>query len=197
MLLLIITFCGILMFVLGLHLLIKNYKDGKYIKKYGLLTYAGLIIVLLGMISLNEHVITSLLGDLSRTLPLVIIISICMIASKLLLEPTFLKDKVEKGTSMKKCIQCNNSFSFYDRLKSIINGNLKCSHCNAIYKSKPNVDRGIYYSIIFIAVIIVFNHIVILGDFMLQIKLQILTIIIAYPLFDLIPNRWQRYEKIN
>ena len=98
---------------------------------------------------------------------------------------------------MKKCIQCNNSFSFYDRLKSIINGNLKCSHCNAIYKSKPNVDRGIYYSIIFIAVIIVFNHIVILGDFMLQIKLQILTIIIAYPLFDLIPNRWQRYEKIN
>ena len=197
MLLLIITFCGILMFVLGFHLLIKNYKDGKYIKKYGLLTYAGLIIVLLGMISLNEHVITSLLGDLSRTLPLVIIISICMIASKLLLEPTFLKDKVEKGTSMKKCIQCNNSFSFYDRLKSIINGNLKCSHCNAIYKSKPNVDRGIYYSIIFIAVIIVFNHIVILGDFMLQIKLQILTIIIAYPLFDLIPNRWQRYEKIN
>ena len=197
MLLLIITFCGILMFVLGLHLLIKNYKDGKYIKKYGLLTYAGLIIVLLGMISLNEHVITSLLGDLSRTLPLVIIISICMIASKLLLEPTFLKDKVEKGTSMKKCIQCNNSFSFYDRLKSIINGNLKCSHCNAIYKSKPNVDRGIYYSIIFIAVIIVFNHTVILGDFMLQIKLQILTIIIAYPLFDLIPNRWQRYEKIN
>ena len=196
MLLLIITFCGILMFVLGLHLLIKNYKDGKYIKKYGLLTYAGLIIVLLGMISLNEHVITSLLGDLSRTLPLVIIISICMIASKLLLEPTFLKDKVEKGTSMKKCIQCNNSFSFYDRLKSI-NGNLKCSHCNAIYKSKPNVDRGIYYSIIFIAVIIVFNHIVILDDFMLQIKLQILTIIIAYPLFDLIPNRWQRYEKIN
>ena len=196
MLLWVIVFVGILIFISGLYFLVKNYKDGKYIKKYGLLTYTGLIVALIGIILLNEPVITSLPGNLPTTVLLVIVIFTSMIASKLLLEPTFFKNKVKKDIFMKNCIQCSNSFSFYDRLKSI-NGNLKCSYCNAIYKSKPNVDRGIYYGIIFIAIIIVFNHIIILNNFMLQIKLQILTIIITYPLFDLIPNRWQKYEKIN
>jgi hypothetical protein len=32
---------------------------------------------------------------------------------------------------------------------------------------------------------------------MLQIKFQTLIIMITYPLFDLLPHRWQRYEKIS
>ncbi len=98
---------------------------------------------------------------------------------------------------MKNCTQCNNSFSFYDRLKAIINGYLKCSHCNAIYEPKRNGYRGIYIFTILIANIFVFNHIIILNDFMLKIKLQILIIMITFPLFDLLPHRFQRYEKIN
>ncbi|MCC3868271.1 hypothetical protein [Terrisporobacter mayombei] len=197
MLLWIIVFVGTLIFVSGLYLLIKNYKDGKYIIGYGLLTYAGVAIVLLGVILLMEPVFTSLPGNLPITLPLVIDILICIIASKLLFEPTFLKNKTKRGIFIKKCTQCNKSFSFYDRLKVFINGHLKCSHCNAIYEPKHNVDRGIYFGIILIANIIIFNHIIVLNNFMLQIKLQILIILITYPLFDLLPNRWQRYEKIS
>ena len=197
MLLWIIVFVGTLILVSGLYLLIKNYKDGKYTKGYGLLTYAGVTIVLLGVILLMEPVFTSLPGNLPKTLPLVIAISTGIIASKLLLEPTFLKNKVKRGVFIKNCTQCNKRFSFYGRLKVFINGHLKCSHCNAIYEPKHHVERGIYFGIILIANIIVFNHFIILNNFMLQIKLQILTIIITYPLFDLVPNRWQRYEKIS
>ena len=197
MLLWIMVFVGTLIFVSGLYLLVKNYKDGKYIKGYGLLTYAGLAMVLLGVILLMEPVFTSLSGNLPKTVPLVIAICTCIIASKLLLEATFLKNKIKRGVFIKNCTQCNNSFSFYNRLKALINGYLKCSHCNAIYEPKHNVDRGIYFSIILIANIIVFNHIIILNNFMLQIKLQTLIIMITYPLFDLLPHRWQRYEKIS
>lgn len=99
---------------------------------------------------------------------------------------------------MKNCTQCNNSFSFYARLKTFINnGDLKCSRCNAIYKSKYNVYRGIYFFIILISNMFVFNNIIILNNFMLKVKLQILIIIISFPLFDLLPHRWQRDEKIN
>lgn len=197
MILWIIVFVGTLIFLSGLYFLIKNYKDGKYIKGYGLLTYAGVVIVLLGVILLMEPVFTSLPGNLPKTLPLIIAILIGIIASKLLLEPTFFKNKIKRGVFIKKCTQCNRSFSFYGRLKVFIDGHLKCSNCNAIYQSKHNVDRGIYFGIIFIANIILFNHIIILNNLMLQIKLQILMIMITYPLFDLIPNRWQRYEKIS
>lgn len=197
MLLLIIVFIGSLILASGLYLLIKNCNGGIYIKGYGLLTYAGVAIVILGVILLMEPVFTSLPGNFPITLPLVIATLICIIASKLLLEPTFLKNKVKRGVFIKKCTQCNKNFSFYDRLKVFINGHLKCSYCNAIYEPKHNVDRGIYFGIILIANIILFNHIIILNNFMLQIKLQILIILITYPLFDLIPNRWQRYEKIS
>jgi uncharacterized protein (DUF983 family) len=191
------VFVGTLIFVLGLYLLVKNYKNGKYIKGYGLLTYAGVAMVLLGVILLMEPVFTSLPGNLPKTVPLVIAICTCIIASKLLLEPTFLKNKIKRGVFIKNCTQCNKVFSFHNRLKVLINGYLKCSHCNAIYEPKHNVDRGIYFGIIFIANIIVFNHIIILNNFMLQIKWQTLMIMITYPLFDLLPHRWQRYERIS
>ncbi|SHH43185.1 C1 domain-containing protein [Tepidibacter thalassicus] len=197
MLLWIMFFVGTLIFVSGLYLFVKNYKNGKYIKGYGLLTYVGIVMVLLGVILLIEPVFTSLPGNLPKTVPLVITICTCIIVSKLLLEPTFLKPKIKRGVFIKNCTQCNKKFSFYNRLKVLINGYLKCSHCNAIYEPKHNVYRGIYFGIIFIATIIVFNHIIILNNFMLQIKLQTLIIIITYPLFDLLPHRWQRYEKIN
>lgn len=197
MLLWIMVFGGVLMFFSGLYFLVKNYKNGKYIKGYGLLADVGVLMILLGVILLMEPVFTSLPGKLSMTVPLVIATFTIIISSKLLLEPIFFKKKTTEDVIIKNCIQCNKRFSFLNRLKSFTNGNLKCSHCNAVYKPKHNVDRGIYFAIIYIANIIVFNHIIILNNFMLQLKLQILIIFIAYPLFDLLPNRWQRYEKIS
>jgi CXXC-20-CXXC protein len=197
MILWIMVFLGTLIFVSGLYLLIKNYNNGNYIKAYGFLTYAGFAMVLLGVILLMEPVFTSLSGNLPKTVPLVIAISTSIIASKLLLEPTFLKNKIKKGVFIKNCTQCNKRFSFYNRLKAFINGHLKCSNCNTIYEPKHNVERGIYVGIMFIANIIIFNHIIILNNFMLQIKLQTLMTITTFPLFDLLPHRWQRYEKIS
>lgn len=42
----IMVFVGVLILVPSLYLLVKNYKNGKYIKRYGALTYTGFVIVL-------------------------------------------------------------------------------------------------------------------------------------------------------
>ena len=100
---------------------------------------------------------------------------------------------------VRNCTECNHKFKFYDRLKYFfsLEGHLKCSKCNSIYKSKANVYRGIYIFIITMSNIFVFNNIIILNDFMLKFKLQILILFITIPLFDLLPHRLHRYEKIN
>lgn len=107
--------------------------------------------------------------------------------------------RLKGETIVRNCTECNHKFTFYDRLKCILSlkEHLKCTECNSIYKSKANVYRGIYTFIILISNMFVFNNIIILNDFMLKIKLQILMIIITFPLFDLLPHRWHRYEKIN
>ncbi len=97
---------------------------------------------------------------------------------------------------MKNCTKCKNKFTFLDRLKALFNGHLKCTHCDADYRSKPNIYRGIYIFIMLTLNIVVFNHVIILHHFLTQTTLQILIIIITFPLFDLFPNKWQKYEKI-
>ena len=84
---------GILTFLLGIYFLIKNYKHGKYSKGYGLLSYLGLAMAVLGVILLMEPVFKSLPGNLSNMAPLGIAMCIFIIAGKLLLKPTFLKNK--------------------------------------------------------------------------------------------------------
>ena len=93
MLLKIVVTVGILIFISGLYLLVKNYKNGKYIKGYGLLAYVGLSIVLVGTPILMEPIFKSLSGNLSIILPMVIVIFTSILGRKLLLEPTFLKNK--------------------------------------------------------------------------------------------------------
>ena len=93
MILWIMVFVGILLFVSGLYFLVKNYKDGKYIEGYGYLSYAGFAMVLFGGILLMEPVFTSLPGNFSKSVPLGIIMCTCTIAGKLLLKPTFLRNK--------------------------------------------------------------------------------------------------------
>ena len=89
MLLWIMMFTGSLIFVCGLYFLIKNYKDGKYIKKYGLLSYIGLAIVVLGSILLMEPVFTNLPGNLPKVMPFAISLLTFMISAQLLLKPVF------------------------------------------------------------------------------------------------------------
>ncbi|GAA0699263.1 hypothetical protein GCM10008904_04410 [Paraclostridium ghonii] len=91
MLLWIMVFTGILIFIPGIYFLTKNYKQGKYIKKYGELSYIGLGLIVLGVILLMEPVFTKLPGSLSGVLPAFIALFIFMIASRLLLKPAFLK----------------------------------------------------------------------------------------------------------
>lgn len=84
-------FLGILTFIVGLYFLVKNYKDGKYIKKYGVISYIGLGIAVLGAILLMEPIFTKLPPNLSGVLPSFISLAIFMVSAKLLLKPTFLK----------------------------------------------------------------------------------------------------------
>ncbi|MDB8803687.1 hypothetical protein [Romboutsia sp. 1001216sp1] len=91
MLLWIMVFLGTLLFVVGLYFIVKNYKDGKYIKKYGVISYIGLGIAVLGTILLMEPVFTKLPPNLSGVVPSFISLAIFMVAAQLLLKPTFLK----------------------------------------------------------------------------------------------------------
>lgn len=91
MLLWIMVFIGILIFISGIYFLTKNYKQGKYIKKYGELSYMGLSLIVLGVILLMEPVFTKLPGILAGVLPVIITLFIFRIASQLLLKPKFLK----------------------------------------------------------------------------------------------------------
>ena len=93
MILWILVFAGILIFSSGIYFLVKNYKDGKYSYGYGLLSYTGFTMVLLGVILLMEPIFTSLPGNLANIAPSVITMFICIIVGKLLLKPTFLKSK--------------------------------------------------------------------------------------------------------
>lgn len=93
MILWIMVFIGILIFALGLYFLVKNYKDGRYIKRYGYISYIGFSMILLGGILLMEPVFTRLPGNFSNSLPWGIAMVACIIASSLLLKPRFLRGK--------------------------------------------------------------------------------------------------------
>ena len=88
-----LVFVGILILATGIYLLVVNYRAGKYIKEYGLLSYIGFGMVLLGVILLMEPIFKTLPGNLANTAPWGIAMFTSIIASKLLLQPTFLKSK--------------------------------------------------------------------------------------------------------
>ena len=85
------VFIGVVLFTYGLYFLVKNYKHGKYIKKYGVLSYIGLVLIVFASILLMQPVFTKLPRTSSGLLPFFISLGIFMIASRLLLKPTFLK----------------------------------------------------------------------------------------------------------
>ena len=92
-----LVFVGILILVTGIYFLVINYREGKYVKGYGLLSYIGFCMVLLGGILLMEPIFTSLPGNLGNTAPWGIAMFASLIVGKLLLKPTFLKSKEEKS----------------------------------------------------------------------------------------------------
>lgn len=96
MLLTIIIFIGVLMFIPSVYLLIKNYKYGKYIKTYGLISYLGLVISYVGVLLSMESVFIRLPGALPGLLPFFITLLVFSVLSKLLLKPIFLRDKKHK-----------------------------------------------------------------------------------------------------
>ena len=80
-------------FIFRFYFLIKNYKQGKFIKIYGQFAYWGLGIAVLGVILLMEPIFTKLPVNLSGIVPWAIAMSIFTVAGHLLLKPTFLKNK--------------------------------------------------------------------------------------------------------
>lgn len=96
MILWVLVVAGILILATGIYFLAINYRNGKYIKGYGLLAYLGLGMMLLGGILLMEPIFTSLPGNLSKTVPVGITMFVTIIAGQLLLKPRFLKHKSKK-----------------------------------------------------------------------------------------------------
>lgn len=98
---------------------------------------------------------------------------------------------------MKSCTECGNKFTFYDKLKSILNfkGYLRCKKCNSVYKPEPNVYRGIYSGLVVFISIIGFDYIP-LNNFTLKLILNISILIFILSLFYLLPHRWHKYTRI-
>ena len=93
MILWVLVVLGGLILYTGIYFLVMNYRDGKYIKGYGLLAYIGFGMILLGGILLMEPIFTSLSENLSKTLPVGITMFSTIIVGQLLLKPRFLKNK--------------------------------------------------------------------------------------------------------
>ena len=99
---------------------------------------------------------------------------------------------------IKNCIECNHSFTFHDRLKSILNlkGYLKCQQCNSVYRPEPNLYRGIYSGLVIFIVLTVFNYID-FSNYILGLILLIFILVPVLSLFYVLPHRWHKYKKIN
>ena len=98
---------------------------------------------------------------------------------------------------MKICTECNHKFTFYDRLKNILNfkGYLKCKQCNSVYKPKHNIYRGVYTGLAVFITSFGFNYIT-LSNFKIKILLHFFILFIVLSLFDLLPHRWHKYTRI-
>jgi CXXC-20-CXXC protein len=98
---------------------------------------------------------------------------------------------------MRFCEECNSKFSFLDRLKSIPKeyGDMKCANCNTIYRQKRNIYKGIFNGlVVFICLqnqdLIKFTDNIFIKGIIMVVLVVVITLV-----FDLIPHRWQKYEK--
>lgn len=103
---------------------------------------------------------------------------------------------------MKSCTKCNYNFTFSDRLKAFLslNGHLECPQCYSVYRPKDNMYRGMYYFLVIYICMFLSDKIVLeinLENFILKLVLQIFIMIVSFSLFDVIPNGYQEYKKIN
>lgn len=106
-----------------------------------------------------------------------------------------IRDRVD--IVMKNCTECNYKFKFGNRLKTICNlkGNLKCHKCKTVYKPKSNIYRGIYYGVVTFTSLTVSENII-LKDSMLKFILYIIIVMPILLLFEILPHKWHKYEKI-
>lgn len=98
---------------------------------------------------------------------------------------------------MKNCTECNYEFTFSDRLREAISfrPRLKCKKCNSVYKQQYTIYKVIYSSIIIFISLIVFDNIF-LTNHILNYTLYILITVPILIIFDLLPHKFQKYEKL-
>jgi CXXC-20-CXXC protein len=102
---------------------------------------------------------------------------------------------------MRFCEVCNSKFSFSDRLKSISKkyGAITCSNCNTVYRQKPGIYQSIFNGLIFFIYFYNIEFLKSLTRFTDNIFIEaiIMGILVSVSIlvFDLIPHRWQKYEK--
>lgn len=97
---------------------------------------------------------------------------------------------------MKNCTECNYNFTFNDRLKSTLNGKLKCKTCNAVYREQPTIYVFLYYSFIFFTAFLLRDRVK-LENIALDFILYMMVLVPILLLFNLIPHKWHRYRRID
>lgn len=98
---------------------------------------------------------------------------------------------------MRFCEECNSKFSFLDRLKSIPKeyGDIKCSNCNTVYRQKRNIYKGIFGGLITFICLQNQDLIKFTDNILIKGSIVSLVMIASLFVFDLIPHRWQKYER--
>ena len=146
MILWILVFVGILMLATGIYLLVVNYRHGKYIKGYGLLSYVGFGMVLLGGILLMEPIFKSLPGNFANTEPWGIAMFASIIASKLLLQPTFLKSKNDEIEFISELSNIRGEQNLKQNIQvDIIEQTVKNEGIDITQKTQPHKEMKLFY----------------------------------------------------
>lgn len=105
---------------------------------------------------------------------------------------------------MINCEECNYKFTFFDRLKSIFTGKLKCKNCSSKYVPRANFTRFLYFFLVIFlnnTYIISSNYFNIsyfgVKSFDKKLFLSILIFLILLPSYDLFFYRFNHYKKVD
>lgn len=105
------------------------------------------------------------------------------------------------GKYMENCCECNYKFTFFDRLKGLFTGKIKCRNCFSRYVPRPTFARFLYFftiifSNIFYVILSNFYNISYFGinGYYQKILLAIIIEIILFSIYDLFPHKFSSYK---
>lgn len=99
---------------------------------------------------------------------------------------------------MKNCTKCNYRFTIFDKLRSGFRTKecLKCPECNSLYKPKMTFVRITYMFFAIFSSLWVNDSIKWNSDILKAIATAT-SVVVLLTIYNVIPHKWHKYEKIS